>query len=273
MQPNPVVSFDAARTGAFAMKDLVDGFKRRDVWSTFAFMDIRLKYRRTYLGPLWITFSTGIMVAAFAYVFGSIFNVELNSYLPYVSTGIVLWSFISTTLIDSCSVFTGAVSYIRNLSMPLSTHLYQLILRNLLLLAHNAIIVALVYIIFPQAYSVNILLIIPGLILIVLNLVWMSLFLGVVSSRYRDVPTAIVNLMTVAYLVTPIIWHADQVSKRPHIVDFNPFYHLVEVVRAPMLNLTPTILNYSVVVAMLIVGSAATLYLYKLKAHRLSYWL
>jgi ABC-type polysaccharide/polyol phosphate export permease len=273
MQPAPIVTFDAARTGAFAMKDLVDGFKRRDVWSTFAFMDIRLKYRRSYLGPLWITLSTGIMVAAFAYVFGSIFKVELGSYLPYVATGMVLWAFISTTLMDSCSLFTSAVSYIRNLSLPLSTHLYRMILRNIILMAHNAIIIGLVYIIYPQTYSANMLLAVPGLVLVTLNLVWMSLFLGVLSSRYRDVPTAIVNLMTVAYLVTPIIWHADLVTERAHIVDFNPFYHLVEVVRAPLLNLVPSTLSYMVVTGMLVVGSVVTLYLYKLKAHRLSYWL
>jgi ABC-type polysaccharide/polyol phosphate export permease len=273
MQPTPVVSFDAARTGSFAINDLIEGFKRRDVWSTFAFMDVKLKYRRSYLGPLWITLSTGIMVAAFAYVFGSIFKVDLSSYLAYLSIGMVLWTFISTTLMSSCTMFTGAISYIRNLSLPLSTHLYRLMLGNILILGHNVIIVGLVYLIYPQAYSATTLMAIPGLILVVLNLTWMSLFLGVISSRFRDVPSAVVNLLAVAYLVTPIIWSADLVKERSHIVDFNPFFHLVEVVRAPLLNTMPSTLNYVVVLAMLAVGTAFSLSFYKLNAHRISYWL
>jgi ABC-type polysaccharide/polyol phosphate export permease len=273
MSSSPSVTFDASRTGWFAFKDLLDGLKLTQVWLTFAIMDVKLRYRRTYLGPFWITLSTAIMVAAFGYVFGSIFKVEDENFVPFIAVGMVIWGYISATILDACSIFSGSSSYIKNLSLPLSTYLYRTIARNIFMMAHNCIVIVVVFFVYPPKMEWQFLLFIPGFILLTLNLTWGSLVLGIVASRYRDVPAAVMSIMTVAYLVTPIIWHPDLVSDRPHIVDFNPFYHLVEVVRAPLLGDVPTTANYLFSLVILAVGFGFTMALYKAKCHRLSYWL
>jgi ABC-type polysaccharide/polyol phosphate export permease len=269
----PTTVFDASKTGWFALSDLMAGLRLRQVWLTFAVMDVRLRYRRSYLGPFWITISTGIMVVAFGYVFGSIFKADLATFVPYIAVGMVAWAYISTTLTEGCSTFTGSASYIRNLSLPLSVYLYRTMARNIFAMLHNIVVIVVVFLIFQPPMNVNWLLCIPGLVLITLNLTWMALLLGIASARYRDVPAAIGNVLAVSYLVTPVIWHADLVSDRSHIIDYNPFYHLIELVRAPLLGQQPTILNYGFTVALLVSGTLLTMYLYKLKSHRLSYWL
>ena len=273
MNNHPTVTFDASRTGWFAIKDLIDGFKQTQVWLTFAMMDVKLLYRRTYLGPFWITISMGAMVAALGYVFGTIFKADVATYIPYLAIGIIIWTYISSTISDGCTTFTNSTSYIKNLSLPLSVYLYRMLARNFIIMLHNMLIVLAIFLIFPPSFSPVYLLAIPGIILLTLNLSWIALFFGIIGSRYRDIPAAITSVLAIGYLVTPVFWNADIVNDRSHIVDYNPFYHLIKIVRAPLLGEMPTSINYLVCLGMLAIGTAITLFLYKLKSHRLSYWL
>src|SRR5271168_5078416 len=64
-------------------------------WTTLGWMDIRLRYRRTILGPWWATLSIGAMIGSVGLVFGSIFGDEMSSYLPFFASGVIIWTLIS----------------------------------------------------------------------------------------------------------------------------------------------------------------------------------
>ena len=75
--------------------------------------------------------------------------------------------------------------------------------------------------------------------------------------------------------VTPIMWqpHQPPADKSILILDFNPFYHLISVIRDPLLGGTGTLLNWGVVVVMAIVGwTIALLFLNRFRS-RVTYWL
>ena len=63
-----------------------------------------------------------------------------------------------------------------------------------------------------------------------------SLTIGMVSARFRDIPRIIASLAEVVFLITPIIWTPDLLGPRIYLAYGNPFFHMIEIVRAPLLG-------------------------------------
>ena len=116
--------------------------------------DIRQRYRRSTLGPFWITISTGVMIGTMALIFGQIFKAPMAELLPFLAAGLILWSFISSTLIESTEVFTNAQAIIRQLPLPLFTHVVRLVARSFYIFLHNSIIIICVLLFFKQNIGV-----------------------------------------------------------------------------------------------------------------------
>lgn len=255
-----------------ALNDLWLGLRKVEVWSRFASHDIRQRFRRSMLGPFWLTLSMGIMVGALGLVFGTLFQQDMRITLPHIATGLIFWGLLTSCIGEGTTVFIGNESYIRNVPLPLSVHVYRMLVRNLIIWAFNMVIYLGVLVFFGINPGWSIFLAIPGLILFALNISWMALVAGILSTRYRDIPQVIMNLIQVIFFVTPVFWSIESLPSRPAFVHFNPFYHLLEVVRAPLLGQTASLESYAFVVAMMAVGLGGTAYLYRRAYARIAYW-
>jgi lipopolysaccharide transport system permease protein len=118
----------------------------------------------------------------------------------------------------------------------------------------------------------NALLFIPGLILFLINAAWISLAVGVLSTRYRDIPQVIANALQVIFFLTPIFWSPESLPNRPAFVLLNPFYHLIEIVRAPLLGEVAPLLSWGHCVGMALAGLGFTAWLYRRAHARIAYW-
>ena len=116
------------------------------------------------------------------------------------------------------------------------------------------------------------LLIVPSILLLLVNLAWMGIILAIVSSRYRDVTQVVVSLLQPIFFFTPIIWTVDLISDRHYLVDFNPIYHLIELVRSPILGAPPEALTWLVVLIMTVLGCILAGYFYSKYQHKVAYW-
>ena len=267
-----VVEISSERVPALAFSDLLEGLSKPQLWLNMAWHDIRQRFRRSILGPFWITLSMGIMVGALSLVFGSLFGHQTNEFIPYLATGLIFWNLITSTVNESGDAFVSAEGYVRNVPMPVSVPLYRVLTRNAILWAHNMVIYVLVALIFVREPTFNYLLFIPGFLLLAANLVWVSTIAAVISTRYRDIPQLTSNLLQVVFFVTPIFWSADQFPERPIFVSLNPAYHLLELARAPLLGHQPATVSWIVGIAMLPLGFAAAAYLYRRAYPRIAYW-
>ncbi len=119
------------------MEDLWKGLERYDMWSRFAAHDIRQRFRRSVLGPFWLTLSMGIMVAALGLVFGTLFQQDVRDTLPYIATGPIFWGLLTSCISEGTTVFIGNESYIRNVPLPLSVHVYRMLTRNIIIWGFN----------------------------------------------------------------------------------------------------------------------------------------
>ena len=259
-----------------ALLDILHGARARHLWGRLGWQDIRRRYRRSMLGPFWLTISMGVLVAALGTLYGALLNVEFADYVPYLALGFIVWTLTSNLITDGCIAFTGAESIIKQTNLPLSVHVYRMVWRNLLIFSHNAAIFVVVAVLFSIWPGWTGLLAVPGLVLLCLNGMWVGLFLGIVSARFRDVPPIVASVVRIAFFATPIIWMPELMPRRALmlalVLDFNPFFHFLELVRAPLLGQVPGLLSWLAVSGMTLGGWLATFALFRRYRWRIAYW-
>lgn len=258
-----------------ALSDITAAVRRYHLVGVLGWQDIRQRYRRSALGPFWITIGMAVMITTIGVVFGQIFKTPLYDFFPFLAIGTILWSFISTVISEGGMGFISSEAIVKQLPIPLFVHILRMIWRNLLILAHNIVIFPLVLIAVGRPLEWVALVSIPGLCLTILNLGWISLLLGVLCTRYRDLPQIVTSVLQVVFYLTPIMWIPKLLTSRTgaYLVDSNPFYHMLEVIRAPLLGELPTALNWTVSGALAVLGWTLALFVYGRYKHRLAYWL
>lgn len=253
--------------------DLYYGVRRFQLWMMLGSQDIRQRYRRSTLGPFWLTISLGVTIGALGLLYGGLFNQPLEQYLPYLAAGFVVWSLIAGLINDGTRTFIDSDGLIKQLSTPLSIYVYRTVWANALIFLHNVIVFFLVALIFLKPLSWSIFLALPALGLILLNGVWLGLLLGLVSARFRDVPQIVSSIVQVMFFITPILWTADMLPDRALLLELNPFFYLVELVRGPLLGNAPSPKTWVAVCLITTAGLTVSIMVYSLYRWRIAYWL
>jgi len=255
------------------IKDLKAGIGMPEIWWRFGCLDIRMRYRRTFLGPFWMTISYAISVAALGLVFSTLFKLEIVKFLPYLAAGLAAWTLISTLITEGCSTFINVEQQITTTRTPMSVHAIRMIVRNVLVYCHNIVVAIGVSLFFDIRYGFEILLILPAILLVCLNATWIAFLLGIASARYRDLPHVITLMVGVTFFVTPIFWTYDMLGWRSYIADYNPLYHFVELLRAPLISTYASVLSWKAAIGCTIVGWLVTLVFAMRFLRRVPYWL
>lgn len=265
---------DISRSWSIGIADIVGGFKLYSLAGTLAWNDIKQRYRRSMIGPFWLTLGMGINIIAIGIVFSSVLKTPLHEFFPFVSLGLIFWGFISSLLVEGCLSFISADHIIKQAPLPLFVHVIRTYLRATIIFLHNLIIFPFVLIALGRSFSWLALLAVPGFFLLSINLLWMVLFLSVACTRYRDLPQLVASFVQVAFFFTPIIWLPGLLSARQAVlVDFNPMYHLMQIVRAPLLDTAPAPESWVVCLLLAVVGWAVTVTLFGKFQRRIAYWL
>jgi ABC-type polysaccharide/polyol phosphate export permease len=237
-------------------------------------MEIKQRYARSVLGPFWLTLNTLIMVTAMGPLYGTLFNQPVGEYFTYLVTSIVSWGLVSALINEACSAFTGNVGFIQQVKKPYSIYVLKLIWRNLLVFAHSFVAIIAVYLFFPPKFGWESFGFLLGIALLAINGFWMSYLLGIICARFRDVPQIVNSLIGVSFFVTPIMWKVENIGPtRQWAAKLNPFYHMIEVVRRPLVESEIPWVSVAVLVVMAIVGFAITIPFFAKFRGRLSYWL
>jgi ABC-type polysaccharide/polyol phosphate export permease len=255
-----------------AVLDLRAGLLAAGIWSMLGWQEIKHRYRRSMLGPFWLTISTGALIGGMGPLYGRLFGQDIAAYFPYLAIGFVLWQLMSSVLIDSGQVFIGAEQFIKQVKIPLTVYVLRMVWRNLIIFGHNLAIVAAVLFFFPPAFHWHVLLAPLGIVAIAANAIWIGLFLGMLSARFRDVPLLVTSLIQIFFFLTPVMWKADMLGTKQWAVYWNPFFHFLEVVRAPLLGLPANPLSWPVVIGVTVCGFAFTLAVFGRYRPRIAYW-
>jgi lipopolysaccharide transport system permease protein len=267
-----VAGLDFKGRQRMAAQDLIEGYRLRRLCWTLSWLDIKSRYRGSLLGPLWLTLSTGVMVAALGLLYSTLFKMNLHEYLPFLTLSLVLWNFISALVGDACVAFTQAESMIRSIRMPYSLYAGRIVIRNVMVLAHNIIVIVCVYVILSIWPGVHALEALPALALWLVDAMALGLVLGAFCARFRDIPPIVASIMQIAFFVSPIIWKPELLGTRAHLLPLNPFYSLLEVVRGPLLGTTPSLATWASAFLYSVVLCILTWLLFVRVRGRLAFW-
>ncbi len=256
-----------------AWHDIYDGFSNWHLWFYLGWNDILSRYRRSVLGPLWMTLNMAIMTGLTGILYGSLFHMDLRSYLPFLCAGMMLWSTFSNIVMESCVAFIEARHMLTQMHMTLSSFVFRTLWRNTIVFLHMVVVFVVVAVIFQQSVDASLFLIIPGLLLWVLNGLWLGLLLGTLAARFRDLPQVMGSLLQVGFFLTPILWKPDMLGNRIYLADANPLYHFLELVRGPLLGTAPATLSWLFTIAITITGSAVAFWVFARGRPRVPFWM
>jgi len=262
-------------TVTIAISDIIRASQHRSLIGMLGWQDVRQRYRRSVLGPFWLSISMAIMIGIMWVVFGQIYHAPMVEFLPYLASGMIFWNFISLVMTEGCLGFIVAEKIIKELPIPLFVHVSRLLWRNLLILAHNLIIYPIVLLAVGKHLSWIMLLSLPGMLLLLVNLTWAALLLSMLCARYRDLPQIVTSSLQIFFYLTPIMWMPSLITSHigSYVLNLNPVYHVLAVVRSPLLGQFPTALNWLVALTIACLGWAFTLMLYGRYKRRIIYWL
>ena len=254
--------------------DVLASFNSASLVLSLASEDVRQRYRRSVLGPFWITITQAVLIGTLAFVFGSVLQTDIYKLLPSLTVGLILWTFISGTVQDGCMSFILADQILRQLPIPLFVQIQRVVVRNLVILMHNAVLIPAVLALSGVGFSLENLASFPGLLLLVVNLLWSALLAAIICTRFRDMPQIIVNMLQVAFYLSPVIWLPELLPNAHRwLLDFNPIYHLLEIVRAPLLGRAPAIESWLASGVIAVLGWVLAISTFSRYRHRIPYWL
>lgn len=274
-EKNDVVNFPQISQNQLAVVDIKDGIKQWRIWLMLAYQDIKLRYRRSVLGPFWLTISMAITVYSMGYLYAHLFHTELQHYYPFLVAGMLAWSLISTMVIESTDGLVASDNLIKQVKLPYTLYIHRIMARNIIIFFHNLLVMVPILALFHQYAKVNLcqLLLFPGLAVIYVNAAMYGLIFSMLGARYRDISQVIKSLVQVVFFVTPVMWGPEVLGNYHYIVDLNPFYAFIELIRAPLIGTVPTLKNITLVLGVTAVGLVVSLCLFSRYRARIVYWL
>lgn len=257
-----------------AVSDIVLGSRRNSLWLVFAWNDIRAKYVRSLLGPFWITISTAIMVGLMGPLYGLLFGQPAVDYVVYLSVSFVIWIFISTNITEASQIYIVSDFYIKQIALPFTFYIYRHLAKNGIILLHNSVLLVIAFILIPNKDGWSLLLLPVGILLVVGNLFWITTLLAIMGARYRDINQLVINLVQITFFLSPIMWKVDMLPESKHfLIMINPLYHLVEILRAPILGINISFYSYIFTFVLLVLGMSVTFVIFARYRSRIAYWI
>lgn len=201
-----------------------------------SYSDISVKYKRSIIGPFWLVFTTCISVAALGYIWSILFDMDRKVFVPAFCVGLVIWQLISNSIIESGQVFPRNTAILKNMNHPALLFIAANIIKNFIIFLHNAVVIIAVLAIYPPDVNFGTLLVLPGLLLTLLNLTWMTGVISIMSCRYRDINPAVVSIMPMIFFLSPVIYKPQQLGLKATLLWFNPFTYLITLIRDPLMG-------------------------------------
>lgn len=259
-----------------AIQDFSNAIKNSHIWFLLAWQDIQLRYRRSVIGPFWITLSMSIMVYTMGFLYAHLWKVPVAEYFPYLASGSLAWGLISSIMIESTETYLFSAGLIKQIKMPYLIHIHRMCARNFIIFAHNAFIMGPIYFLFHQQFTLNYsyLLLLPNIFLLYTVFILFANIVSMICARYRDLGQIVKSFVQVLFFLTPVMWKVDVLPSNIRLwVYLNPLYHFIELIRQPLIGGFASLASYQMIIACLLIGLLLNRLLFVPYRARIVYWI
>jgi len=257
----------------FIKTDFWPGLLRVGRWKALSFRSLRSMNRRSRLGFLWVIMSATIFVVAVSLVYSLVFDVEVKVLLPYIAAGYITWGLIMSQIASMPILFTTYSSYITQRNLPLTVYVTANAFDKVVVFLAQSVVILVTCCFFETGFSLALLILPFSITLIFLTAIGTSLFVGVAAVRYRDLGQIVNSSILIIFLLTPIIWKPEFSGNRALIVELNPIYHFIHIVRAPILEHQVPWASLTVASGISVLSFVIGFMVMAVYRHRIVYWI
>lgn len=254
------------------LEDIVASLQRWRVALYLAWSDTRARYRRSVLGPFWMTLGTAVGVAGLGLLWSELLKMDRATFIPSLTAGLIVWQFFAGCITESTTTFIRQASVIRNLQLPYFLHPLQLTLRHFVNFAHNLVVFVVVALLLHVPVTWQTLWVVPGVLLVALNLLWLNLMFGMLGARFRDFEYAVAALVPLLFFVSPVLYRPGYLPFSAELIWLNPISHFIEVIRTPLLGAAPPVHTLLVTGGLAVLGWLFTVAFFNTRRNRIAFW-
>jgi len=210
------------------------------LWSTLGWLDVVQSYRRSFLGPFWITFNTAIWAVSMTFVYGAIFGMPKKDYAAYIITGMIGWTWVAALITEMGNTFIVYSGYIKGIAIDKAQLIWAMTYKQIIILAHNLIVYAVAVVFGVIHLTPYTLLSIPAVAVFFLMSIPLTGLVAILYARYRDLPRLMTSAIIIIMLLTPVFWMPGMITGwRTAVYKLNPVYYCIEFLRQPLLGQRP----------------------------------
>ena len=220
-------------------RDLAASLRNPEFWALSSWLDIVVRNRQSRLGIFWLMSPAIVYIWGMGGFFASMMHMPLAGFVAYVAIGYLVFRVISSAITDSTGAFATSAPFILDGHVRLTDFVLRVIATAMFHFIISLPVAALALAIYPDVHWIGLLFSLFSIPVVIINAMWIGVVFALVGARFPDLKHLVGNIFMFAFLLTPIIWHADTMplgSIRGTLMRFNPFYHMVELVRAPILG-------------------------------------
>lgn len=219
--------------------ELFDSLRLWRLWSMMGVNDIRQRYRNSVLGPLWLASGLGITIIGISLLYSQIMHVPFTEFAPFLTAGLMVWTFISALAVESCHGYYSSEGLIKSLQIPYFVYVFRVVCRNAIVLAHNIVVLLIVFAVFGKIMDIQVPEALAGFVLLILFSVGLCATFSALGTLFKDFSQIVAQLFQLLVFLTPVFWMPSALTHRREFLHYNPFFYLIEVIREPLLGQTP----------------------------------
>lgn len=239
----------------------------------WAWLDVVCQYRRSRIGPFWETVNIAVMISGLSLISAGLFGGNVTDQVGYIGIGIIVWSLISSVVLEGCTTFVRNAPQIHASNISVDLYIGRTVFKTFITFGHQFILYVFALLLGFVPLVGTSLLALAGLLLLLINAYWIVTLLGFLCARFRDLEPIVRNLLQLSFLVTPVFWNDQQMAgQHRYLVDYNPLYHFIALIRMPLLGEVPSAKSYIVALLITVVGYVASYVVYQRMRRQLAFF-
>ncbi|CAB4329819.1 unannotated protein [freshwater metagenome] len=259
---------------AAATNDGYNGFRSWRVWLQIGSQSVRRQYSRTTLGPWWNVIQEALFIVAVGFVWGPLFGTQPQGYVSYLAVGFIVFNLISALLSQAASTFIVVGGIANRHATPLTSNILEKIADSVIRFLHSAVIIIALIATGDFHFSSSSWVSLWVFCLLLLNAYLLSLWLGPLTVRFRDIEPSIHAVMRLMFFVTPVMWVPTALlgTSRSKILELNPFYYFLDGIRNPLLGIALPNHEFAVLTLITLFNAVAGITIFTWTRSRITYW-
>jgi ABC-type polysaccharide/polyol phosphate export permease len=257
-------------------RDMRESLGEREFWAYAVWLDMVTRYRRTRMGVLWLFLPPLAYVLGLGAVYAQMMGKDLYWFLPHLGFGYILWRFAIQAVTEASDVFHAHNAFVMDGRVRLTDYILRTMAKASLYLGTGLLVVVPIALVDPTISLSTLPTLLLTIPVFLLNILWMATVIALVGARMRDTREIINTCLIFGFLFTPILWDASLVPPdtiRGIVMRLNPFFHLVEFVRAPVFGLMPEPSTLQAIAGMTAGGWLVAAFCYRRYARYVALWI